>query len=95
MEKNAVSLNEKKESIKNKISNVENDLSDAKNNFRKIMALQSQLEGEIRQNKYQKERIEDRILIQTAKRQNLRELITRLKNNGEKTKSDLIKIEKI
>ncbi len=95
MEKNAVSLDEKKESIINNISNIENDLSDEKNDLRKIMDIQSQLEGELRQNRYQKERTEDRILSQKTKGQNLKTLITGLKESGEKTKTDLIKNEKV
>lgn len=94
MEKNIIILNNNKKSIDNKISSIESGLFDEEKNYQKIVESQSKLDGELRQYRFQKERTEDRILIQKAKRQNLRELISHLKTSGEKTKTDLSKIEK-
>ena len=94
MNKKAKTLIGKKEIIEKDISIVENDLLTENNDFQKITELLSQLDGEIRQFIYQKEKTEERILKHNTKHIYLKELIHQLRKSGEETKKELLKIEK-
>ena len=94
MNKKAKILIGKKEIIEKDISIVENDLLTKNNDFQKITELLSQLDGEIRQFIYQKEKTEERILEHRTKQKYLKDLIHQLKESGEETKKELINIEK-